>query len=148
MYRLIGRPRPDSVRHEHSQVPSEQGDQYKFYWGSNDWGRHSLPAGHVANVAACASFLSHRFGNKYVTIPAYAVTLAVGIGREVDRRHWTSDTVLGVLFGYAVGKEVAIRSLDRREREGNGSSSNGSDGSALFFAPDANGLVVGWRMTF
>jgi len=149
MYRLIGRLRPDSVRGAHVQVPSEQGDQYKFdFPAGNAWGKHSFPAGHVANVAACASFLASRFGNKYVTIPAYAIAVGVGAGRLVDRRHWTSDTVLGALFGYAVGKEIATRSLDRREREGRGSSAARDEGATMFFAPDANGLIVGWKMSF
>src|SRR5690348_6765731 len=148
VYRLVGRLRPDSLRTEHVLVPSKQGDQYKFYFpGSNAWGKHSLPAGHVANIAACSSFLSHRFDNWWVTVPAYAVAAGVGIGREVDRRHWTSDTMLGALFGYAVGKEVARRQLDRKERDG-GSHSGGDDGGSLFVVPGANGVAFGWRATF
>src|SRR5438094_343355 len=116
--------------------------------GGSAWGKHSTPAGHVANIAACASFLHYRFSNNYVTVPAYAVALGVGVGRLVDRRHWTSDTVLGALFGYAVGKEVATRSLDRGERETEGGPSGNGAGGALFFAPDANGLVVGWSISF
>jgi membrane-associated phospholipid phosphatase len=148
MYRLVGRLRPDSLRSAHVATPSNQGDQYKFYFpGSNAWGKHSAPAGHVANMAACASFLSHRFDNPYVTIPAYAVTLAVGVGREVDRRHWTSDTVLGVLFGYAVGKEVALRSRERaRDDAAHGGGTD--DGGSMFFAPTGDGLVVGWQRSF
>lgn len=145
MYRLVGRLRPDSLRTDHVLVESKQGDQYKFYFpGSNAWGKHSLPAGHVANVAACASFLSHRFNNPYVTVPAYAVVVGVGIGRMVDRRHWTSDTILGVLFGYAVGKEVGIRSLDRRQRDGQAAV----DGSGLLLGGNENGLMIGWKTTF
>jgi membrane-associated phospholipid phosphatase len=149
MYRLVGRERPDSLRIDHVGVPSKQGDQYRFHFpGGNAWGKHSAPAGHVANVAACASFLSHRFDNPYVTIPAYVVTVGVGVGRLVDRRHWTSDTVLGALFGYAVGKEVALRSLERRQREGGEGGGDAGAGSSLLLAPDGDGFVVGWRMTF
>ena len=147
LYRLVARNRPDSIRGSHVATPSVQGDQYKFdFPGKSSWGKHSVPAGHVANVAACASFLSHRFDKPYITIPAYAVALGVGVGRMVDRRHWTSDTVLGALFGYAFGKEVAIRSLERRQREGGASDDGG--GGALYFAPDGDGIVVGWRATF
>jgi membrane-associated phospholipid phosphatase len=151
MYRLVGRLRPDSLRTAHVGVPTTQGDQYKFYFpGSNAWGKHSLPAGHVANVAACASFLSHRFHNWWVSVPAYAIAAGVGVGREVDRRHWTSDTVLGALFGYAVGKEVARRELDRKRREGNGNHSGDDDGGSFFFSPsmDGPGVLLGWRATF
>ena len=151
MYRLVGRLRPDSLRTAHVGVPTAQGDQYKFYFpGSNAWGKHSLPAGHVANVAACASFLSHRFSNWWVSVPAYAIAAGVGVGREVDRRHWTSDTVLGALFGYAVGKEVARRQLDRKDREGTGGHSGDGDGASFFFAPsyDGNGVLLGWKAAF
>ena len=148
MYRLVGRLRPDSIRGDHVQIRSEQGDQYKFYFpGSNAWGKHSVPAGHVANVAACASFLSHRFANPYVTIPAYAITAGVGVGRLVDRRHWTSDTVLGVLFGYAVGKEIAQRSRERLHRD-SGSGDDGNGGGELLLGSTDAGMLIGWHLTF
>ena len=147
MYRLVGRLRPDSIRDAHVQLPSGQGDQYTFYFpGSNAWGKHSLPAGHVANAAACASFLSHRFENPYVTIPAYAIATAVGVGRLVDRRHWTSDTVLGALFGYAVGKEVAQRSRERLHRDGG--SGDGNGGGELLLGSADGGMLIGWHYTF
>jgi membrane-associated phospholipid phosphatase len=148
MYRLVGRLRPDSIRGAHTQAPNGQGDQYKFFFpGSNAWGKHSLPAGHVANISACASFLSHRFGNPYVTVPAYAVAAGVGVGRLVDRRHWTSDTVLGALFGYAVGKEVALRSRERRERE-DGHSGDDGEAGGMFFGSSGNDLLIGWHGRF
>jgi membrane-associated phospholipid phosphatase len=148
MYRLVGRLRPDSIRTDHVSQPSKQGDQYKFYFpGSSAWGKHSLPAGHIANVAACASFLSHRFDNLYVTIPAYTIAAAVGVGRMVDRRHWTSDTMLGALFGYAVGKEVAQRSLERRDRDARSGGEN-DDGGGPFIGAGENGLTIGWQARF
>ena len=147
MYRLVGRLRPDSLRTPHFQVGSKQGDQYKFSFpGGNAWGKHSLPAGHVANVTACASFLSHRFANPYVTIPAYAIATGVGVGRLVDRRHWTSDTVLGALFGYAVGKEVAQRSRERLHRDGD--SDGGDGGGELLLGSIDGGMLIGWHLSF
>jgi len=118
IYRIIGRLRPDSLRGERVMMPSEYGDQYQFYVPSPDaWGKHSMPAGHVANVMACASFLANRFHTGYVAVPAYAITTAVGLGRLVDRRHWSSDTMLGVALGYVIGKEIARRSRDRLDSE-------------------------------
>jgi hypothetical protein len=81
-----------------------------------------------------------------VTVPAYAITLGVGVGRMVDRRHWTSDTVLGLLFGYAVGKEVGIRSLERRGRDVGGRTA--VDGGGLYLGSGDNGLAIGWKTTF
>ena len=147
MSRLVGRLRPDSIRGDHVQIRSVQGDQYKFSFpGGNAWGKHSLPAGHIANVTACASFLSHRFANPYVTIPAYAIATGVGVGRLVDRRHWTSDTVLGALFGYAVGKEVAQRSRERLHRDEG--ADDGDAGGELLLSSIDGGMLIGWHYTF
>lgn len=150
LYRLVARPRPDSIRGAHALTPSVQGDQNKFdFPGSSRWGEHSFPAGHVANIAACASFLSHRFDNPYLTIPAYALVAGVGVGRMVDRRHWLSDTMFGVVMGYAFGKEVAIRQLDRRERDdAGGPRAGGSSSSSFYLSPSPNGVVVGWQAIF
>lgn len=148
MYRFVGRLRPDSIRGAHVQLGSEQGDQYKFFFpGSNAWGKHSLPAGHVANVTACASFLSHRFSSPYVTIPAYAIATGVGVGRLVDRRHWTSDTVLGALLGFAVGKEVALRSHERLHRDGDAGNDD-KGGGELLLGPTDGGMLIGWQLRF
>ena len=133
-YRIIGRERPDSARGDHDEQPSEHGDQYQLEVpASKAWGDHSFPAGHVANVAACASFLTYRFNSLAVAIPANAIMAGVGIGRMVDRRHWNSDTLLGALFGYAIGKEVALQSSNRQQ----GRSS-----------ATANRLVIAWQTTF
>jgi membrane-associated phospholipid phosphatase len=135
-YRIIGRERPDSARGDHHEQPSEHGDQYQLEVpASKAWGDHSFPAGHVANVAACASFLTYRFSSLGVAIPSNALMAAVGIGRMVDRRHWNSDTLLGALFGYAVGKEVALRSLNRLREQGSPSAT-------------ANRFVISWQTTF
>lgn len=149
LFRLIARDRPDSVRGTHELVGSAEGDQYRFDFPGDGWGKHSVPAGHVANVAACASYLSRRFHLGYVTPVAYAVVAGVGIGRMVDRRHWTSDTVLGTLFGYAIGKEVATRTL-HRESHSRSAANTTLPGATqhLFVDPEPGGLAVGWRMVF
>ena len=135
-YRIIGRERPDSTRGDHHEQPSEHGDQYQLEVpASKAWGDHSFPAGHVANVAACASFLTYRFNSLAVAITSNALMAGVGIGRMVDRRHWNSDTLLGALFGYAVGKEVALRSLNRLHEQGSQPAT-------------ANRFVISWRATF
>ena len=135
-YRIIGRERPDSARGDHDGQPSEHGDQYQLAVpGSKEWGAHSFPAGHVANVAACASFLTYRFSSLAVAIPANAVMAGVGVGRMVDRRHWNSDTLIGALFGYAIGKEVALQSSTRLRQT---SAASGS----------ANRFVISWRASF
>ena len=149
-YEVIGRIRPDSFRH-HSPVPipAKSGDQYKFSgFPGSDWGRHSLPAGHVANVMSCASYLGNRFHMGIAEPIPYLLAAGVGLGRIVDRRHWTSDTVLGAIFGYAVGREIALRSLHRRA---SGGASDGDDDAMAgpYVAPAVGGGVsVGWQLPF
>jgi membrane-associated phospholipid phosphatase len=147
-YEAIGRVRPDSFRHhDPTPTPAASGDQYKFStFPGSKWGRHSLPAGHVANVMACASYLGNRFDMGMAEPLPYLVAIGVGFGRILDRRHWTSDTVLGAIFGYAVGKEVALRSLRRRSGSQPGSSDGASDGPLL--GTYAGAVSVGWQWSF
>lgn len=153
-YNLVARTRPDSARDPaNASPPAQQGDQYKIDFGRGGWGRNSFPAGHTANMAACASYLSHRFDSRAVATVAYTFAGAVAVGRLVDRRHWTSDSFVGWVFGYAAGKLVAQRTL-RRERATSGAAAGSAD---LTPAPDQRGLyfttlgdraAFGWRTTF
>jgi membrane-associated phospholipid phosphatase len=148
-YRAIFRERPDSARkHEVTALPAEQGDQYNFALGNEGWGGHSFPAGHVANIASCASFLTNRFSMGVVEPALWIVTAGVGVGRQVDRRHWTSDTVIGIIFGYAIGKEVARRSLERVAASRAPATMTGAMERGLYFAPTSRGLTLGWQATF
>ena len=84
--------------------------------GVKDWNRHSFFSGHIANSLGCASFLAHRFDLHAATPVIYAIPIAIGAGRIMDGRHWLSDTVVGAMFGYATGKAIAARMLDREGR--------------------------------
>lgn len=156
-YNLVARTRPDSSRDPASaSPPAREGDQYQIDFGHGGWGRNSFPAGHTANMAACASFISHRFESRYAAAAAYTFAAAVGVGRLADRRHWTSDTVVGWVFGYAAGKLVADRTL-RRERA-SAPTAAGAGGAAavspsppahgMYLTPDAHGIAFGWQFTF
>jgi len=152
VYRLIGRNRPDTLRdHPDDYVPvgATQGDQYEFNVPSKGYGDHSFPGGHVATMATCASFLSHRFHMGAVE-PALAVLVtAMGVGRIADRGHWLSDQVVGVAFGYAVGREVARRQKRRLEREKQGPPFPETAGPpGLYIGADENGTRLGWQHSF
>ena len=162
-YQIIGRVRPDSAKKHPDNfvpMPTKQGDQYKFEaFPGNAWGKHSLPGGHVANIAACASFLGNRFDMGYAEPIGYLVAAGVGIGRLVDRRHWSSDTFIGAIYGYAVGKEVARRSLRRREQakqEGRRDASasdaidtrGAPDARQFYLTPSSRGVSFGLQWTF
>jgi len=146
VYPLVARTRPDSSRTVEAP-PASQGDQYHFgFPGTTDWGRHSFPGGHIANVAACAGFLTDRFDMSYAAAIPWALVGAVGVSRTLDRRHWLSDEVVGALFGYAVGKEVALRSLRRKGKASPRQSRHDDDG--FYLAPASDGALLGWRRTF
>jgi membrane-associated phospholipid phosphatase len=133
-YMLIGRERPAITDDPHRwTVPGD--------W--EDWDRHSFPAGHFANAMSCATFWNTRFDLGYGGAALYALAGAVGVGRLADGGHWTSDTVLGGILGYAVGREVARRSLDRKETKKRDRRSVG-----LIFGPEASGTLVGLRVNF
>ena len=145
IYPLVARTRPDSGHSGVQPPPAKSGDQYAFSFpGTADWGRHSLPGGHLTNVVACAEFLTRRFSMGPVEPVLWAVAAGVGLGRTLDRRHWTSDEVIGAALGYAVGREIALRSSRRAGR----AEAARTDDSGLFVAPDAGGLKLGWSRSF
>ena len=150
-YYLIGRERPDSARTDSiNSPPANEGDQYEFTFpGKSEWGMHSMPAGHAANIMACATFLNTRFEMGYAEPVIYAVTAGIATGRLVDRRHWASDTFIGLTFGYAIGKEVAKRSLNRANQYGGASGAAASTLSKAYVSPArGGGLTFGWKTTF
>ena len=152
VYRLIGRNRPDTLRdHPEGYVPTgaSDGDQYVFHFPSRGYSDHSFPGGHVATMATCATFLSHRFELGIVEPVLVVLVTAMGVGRMADQGHWLSDQVVGVVFGYAVGKEVARRQKQRLEREKKGAveKKTASRGSP-YLGASRNGTGLGWQVQF
>lgn len=127
LYRLVGRARPDTMPDDPQ------------HWGGpgsgGDWQMRSFPAGHFANAMSCVSFVNHRFTLGAGEPALYALALAVGVGRLADEAHWTSDTVLGGVMGFAIGREVARRSLARLNA--------GMNGAAVQFTPTMHGVTIG-----
>jgi membrane-associated phospholipid phosphatase len=153
VYRLIGRDRPDTVKNRDPGdvgPPAQQGDQYTFRVPSTGWKDHSFPGGHVATMATCASFFSHRFRWNAGEPVLAGLVFVMGIGRIADRGHWLSDQIVGVAFGYAVGREVARRQLRRLEASDRNVGVQGSSG--LDHQPvmirTANGTMLGWEIRF
>lgn len=139
-YQLIGRARPLAERGSQNwQVPRDSA-----------WNWRSFPGGHVSNVAACASFFGNRFEWGIVEPALYGLAFAVGAGRIPDRAHWLSDQVVGAVFGYAIGKAVADRQLERRARRlarDLGTAPTGQAGS-VYANPDPESFKVGWQVKF
>jgi membrane-associated phospholipid phosphatase len=145
--KLIARTRPAKAN----------GDQYDFDVPGADWNRHSFFGGHAANIMACATYWNHRFALGVAEPALYAVAIGVGLARMADRRHWASDTVLGEIYGYAIGRVVATRARQRAAwRSGGRGASPGvspdgrrADGGSAgaYVEGGPSGLVLGWRAT-
>jgi membrane-associated phospholipid phosphatase len=151
VYRLVARRRPVPDRNAKHPPPAEPGDQYVFgFPGGRDWGNHSLPAGHVANVFACATFLSHRFNLGAGEPALYLLTTGIGVGRMIDRRHWLSDTVLGMIFGFAIGKEIGRRSRDRANDSDDAmrAATMAAHAGGIYLQPSRGGLSFGLHHGF
>lgn len=133
VYRLVGRARPTISANDAQRwsVPPDTG-----------WDHRSFPAGHFPNVLGCVSYWSKRFHLGAAEPALYALAAAVGIGRLVDKGHWTSDTVLGGILGHAIGSEVARRSLARHAAASTAAT------SSLRLSPAEGGVNVSMRWTF
>jgi membrane-associated phospholipid phosphatase len=72
----------------------------------------------------------------------WAMAGAVGLARTLDRAHWASDQLIGAAFGYAVGRQIALRSKRRRADRRSAETSNHS---GLFVSPQRGALKLGWN---
>lgn len=143
-YPLMARTRPDSGR-SGAAPPAKSGDQYDIgFPGTADWGRHSFPGGHITNVSACAAFLTSRYDLGIAKPLPWIAAGAVIVGRTLDRRHWLSDEMIGGFFGYAVGREIALRSRHRSRRAEKTVQSQ----SRLLIGPAPGGVGVRWSLDF
>jgi PAP2 superfamily protein len=109
VYLLVERDRPRESPDDpfRFRFPGDSG------WNYRQWNWHSFFSGHIANSMGCASFLAHRFRLHVAEPLVYTFVSAIGLGRVADGRHWLSDTVVGALFGYSVGRTVSARMLAR-----------------------------------
>lgn len=139
VYRLVGRARPDTM--------PDDPQHWRGPGSGSEWQMRSFPAGHFANGMACVSYWNARFKMGPVEPALYALAAAIGIGRLADEAHWTSDSVLGGVFGYAVGREVARRSLSRNAARGAAGATPLST-SSMYLSPEMGGVTLGLRWTF
>lgn len=100
---LIGRQRP---------LVHEGPFQFELF-AFGGWNQRSFPGGHASNIMSCASYFNHRFDLGIAGPAVWALAGGVGVARILDEAHWTSDTFVGMAYGYAVGRNIADRFLDR-----------------------------------
>ena len=136
-YELVSRTRPRTA----------EGDAYRFDFPGGPWEQHSFFGGHAANAMACATFWSQRFELGLLEPAMYATALGIGFARMVDGRHWSSDTMLGLIVGHAIGRTVAARSLARAERK-KSSAPPKVIVDGLYAERSGGGMLVGWRRAF
>ncbi len=146
-FHIVARRRP----RESGPAPYVVGaDPYVFeYFKRTPWPMHSFYGGHGASAMACATFLSERFDLGIGEPLLYATALGIAFARVSDGRHWTSDTIVGLAFGHAIGRSIAGRQKKRAERrEGDASAAAEPDEGRLYVDGDARGLLLGWRRSF
>jgi membrane-associated phospholipid phosphatase len=134
----FGRARPDTT--DTPDVSPNDPQIWKLGGGWGNWNMRSFPGGHFANAVTCATYWNERFRLGVAGPVLYAVAAAVGVGRTADDAHWFSDHVIGGILGYAIGREVANRSL-RRAR--------GLPHAPVFgVSQTSNGVGVNFNWTF
>ena len=75
-------------------------------------GDYGFPSYHTSSSFAMAAVADQYYG-KRVGLPAYGLATLVGWSRIDGRDHDLSDVVFGAALGYAIGKSVSARHLDR-----------------------------------
>ena len=141
MYATISRERPSL----------DNGDQYAIKTPGGEWNYHSFFGGHAANAWACTTFWNTRFHMGLLEPVLYAGAAGITFSRMKDRRHWASDTWVGIAAGYAMGRTVAGRYARReakREQKEKPEPIRAALLEGLQIAPTRGGVALGWSGTF
>jgi hypothetical protein len=141
MYATISRERPSL----------DNGNQYAIKTPGGEWNYHSFFGGHAANAWACTTFWNSRFHMGLLEPVLYAGAAGITFGRMKDRRHWASDTWVGIAAGYAMGRSVAARYARReskREEKKTPEPIRAALLDGLQLSPTRGGLAIGWSGTF
>jgi len=129
----------------------ENADQYDIDYPGGEWEQHSFFGGHAANAVACATFWNSRFKLGILEPILYAGAAGISVSRMTDRRHWASDTWVGVAAGYAMGRSIAARYARRearRERAKETEPVRMSILDGLNVGPAPGGLAFQWSGKF
>ncbi|HUQ81130.1 MAG TPA: phosphatase PAP2 family protein [Gemmatimonadaceae bacterium] len=143
IYSTVSRERPSLDNH----------DQYAITTPGGEWDHHAFFGGHAANAVACATFWNSRF-HMGVLEPVIGVTAAgIALSRMADRRHWATDTWIGIATGYAMGRSIsaryARREAKREQKKMEGEPIRASFLEGLQVAPAGRaGLALTWSGQF
>lgn len=139
-YAVVSRERPSL----------NNGDQYAIKTPGGEWNYHSFFAGHATNAWSCVSFWNARFHMGLLEPVLYAGAAGITFARMKDRRHWASDTWVGVTAGYAMGRSVAARYARRQAKRDEKAAEpiRASLLEGLQVAPTSKGIAIGWSGSF
>ena len=129
----------------------ENADPTEIAFPGGDWEAHSFFAGHAANAVACTTFWNTRFKMGILEPVLWASAASLTLARMTDRRHWASDTWVGIAAGYAMGRSVAARYArreSRRERAKQAEPIRAGFLDGLSVGPTRGGLAVRWVAKF
>ena len=141
LYETISRERPATAN----------GDQYLIDTPGGEWEQHSFIGGHAANAVACTTFWNTRFKLGVLEPVLYAGAVGISLSRMADRRHWASDTWVGMATGYAMGRSIAARYArreSRRERKKQAEPIRAGFLDGLNVGPAPGGLSLTWSGQF
>ena len=80
------------------------------------WDGTSFPSGHASTAAQVAAVVAHHVDWWPADVALYGLAGSVVYHRIATGEHWTSDSVLGALWGYGVAQVViARREADRTD---------------------------------
>ena len=139
-YAVVSRERPSL----------NKGDQYAIKTPGGEWNYHSFFAGHATNAWSCVSFWNARFHMGLLEPVLYAGAAGITFARMKDRRHWASDTWVGMTAGYAMGRSVAARYARRQAKREEKAAEpiRASFLEGLQVAPTSKGIAIGWSGSF
>jgi membrane-associated phospholipid phosphatase len=109
---MFGRQRPfwaDGVDHWSGPV----GFFDRFEAGQS--GRYdSFPGGHSITAFSLATVVAMQYRESFwVPILAYATATGVALSRTTENKHWLSDSLVGSVLGYVIGRLVVRNHLSR-----------------------------------
>jgi len=78
-------------------------------------GGYAFPSGHAMSAWAVATVIANEYGKRspLVRFGAYGLASAISLSRYGGRRHFPSDTFVGSLIGYGIGRYVFFKHHDR-----------------------------------
>lgn len=78
-------------------------------------GGYAFPSGHAMSAWAVATVIANEYGkhDSLVRFGAYGLASAISLSRYGGRRHFPSDTFVGSLIGYGIGRYVFFKHHDR-----------------------------------